>query len=63
MKGQHQMPTPDHDNKDQASKITDGRTYDRSVKVGDPGGATEANPKPARPFVNPDPKSIHDFEG
>jgi hypothetical protein len=43
------------------SRIDSGRTYDRSVKIGDPGGATEDNPKPTRPFVDPDPKSIHDF--
>jgi hypothetical protein len=39
-----------------------GRTYDRSVKIGDPGGATPDNPKPTRQFVNPDPKSIHTFD-
>jgi hypothetical protein len=49
----------DHDNKAQDAK--DGPTYHRSVKIGDPGGATEANPNPTRPFVNPDPESIHDF--
>jgi hypothetical protein len=53
----------DHDNKDEASRIDDGRTYDRSVKIKDVGGATEANPHPHAPFVNPDPKSIHDFGG
>ena len=54
------MPTPtDQDNKGDDSK--DGPTYHRSIKIGDPGGATEANPNPTRPFVNPDPESIHDF--
>jgi hypothetical protein len=57
------MPKPAgaNDSKDQASRTDTGRTYDRSVKIGDPGGATEDNPKPTRPFVDPDPKSIHDF--
>jgi len=48
------MPKPaDHDNK--ASDSRDGPTYDHSVKVGDPGGASADNPHPARPFVNPNP--------
>jgi hypothetical protein len=52
------MPKPaDHDNKSQDSRIEDGRTYDRSVKVGDPGGASPDNPHPARPFVNPNPNN------
>ena len=36
-------------------------TYERSVKIDDVGGASESDPKPAAPFVNPDPKSIHKF--
>ena len=56
------MPKPAaHDNKCQDSRIDDGPTFNQSKKIGDPGGATEANPNPTRPFVNPDPKSIHDF--
>ena len=49
------MPTPAGatDNKDQASP--DGPTYDRSVKVGDPGGASPDNPHPANTFVDPNP--------
>ena len=48
------MPTPaDHDNKAQDSK--DGPTYHRSVKIGDPGGATESEPSPTKPFVDPGP--------
>jgi hypothetical protein len=39
-----------------------GRTYDRSVKIQDVGGATPENPHPKAAFVNPDPKSIHQFD-
>jgi hypothetical protein len=42
--------------------INDARTYNKSVKIGDPGGATEANPRPTRPFVDPHPGSIHTFD-
>jgi hypothetical protein len=57
------MGTPDNfptgiNNKDEVSnEVRDGRTYDRSVQVGDPGGASEANPKPTRPFIDPNPGS------
>jgi hypothetical protein len=49
------MPKPAgaNDSKDQASRTDTGRTYDRSVKIMDVGGASEANPKPQAPFVNP----------
>jgi hypothetical protein len=62
MEGQH-MPKPagPNDNKDQESRTDTGRTYDRSVKIQDVGGASEADPKPQADFVNPDPKSIHTF--
>jgi hypothetical protein len=58
------MPKPAgaDDNKDQASRTDTGRTYDRSTKIEDVGGATEANPKPEADFVIPDQKSIHQFE-
>jgi hypothetical protein len=56
------FPTGINDNHEVPNEVRDGRTYDRSVKVGDPGGATEADPHPTRPFVNPDTKSIHRFE-
>ena len=53
------MPTPAgaNDSKDQAARTDLGRTYDRSVKVGDPGGASPDNPHPASPFVNPNSTS------
>jgi hypothetical protein len=52
------MPTPSgNDNKGQASRNDTSRTYKESVKVGDPGGATESNPHPTRPFINPNPGS------
>jgi DNA repair exonuclease SbcCD ATPase subunit len=59
------MPTPAgaHDNKVvNSNEVRDGRTYDRSVKIGDAGGASETNPHPSMPFQNPDPKSIHTFD-
>jgi hypothetical protein len=59
------MPNPGGatDNKTQNSnEIRDGRTYDRSVRIGDAGGANKDNPKPAMSFVNPDPRSIHKFD-
>jgi hypothetical protein len=57
------MPKPAgaNDSKDQASRTDSGRTYHRSVKIEDVGGATEGNPHPQAPFVNPDPKSVHKF--
>jgi hypothetical protein len=57
------MPKPAgaNDSKDQASRTDTGRTYDRSVKILDVGGATEANAHPKAPFVNPDLRSIHKF--
>jgi hypothetical protein len=58
----HQLPGGINDRHTVSNEVVDGRTYNRSVKIGDPGGATEANPKPTRPFVNPDPRSIHQFD-
>ena len=46
-----------NNNLDVSNEVIDGRTYNKSVQVGDPGGASEANPKPTRPFVNPNPDS------
>jgi hypothetical protein len=42
---------------------SDGPTYLVSTKIEDVGGASDGNPKPSAPFVNPDPKSIHNFSG
>ena len=42
---------------------SDGPTYLVSTKIEDVGGASEGNPKPSAPFVNPDLKSILDFGG
>jgi hypothetical protein len=51
------MPKPagPEDNKGDASRTDTGRSYDRSVKIADPGGATVDNPHPASPFVDPNP--------
>ena len=59
------MPTPANETEatnPMATRTDTGRTYDRSVKIEDVGAATEANPHPRAPFVNPDPKSIHRFD-
>jgi hypothetical protein len=58
----HQLPDGINENRTISDEVRDGRTYNQSVKVGDPGGASEANPRPTRPFVNPDPRSIHKFD-
>ncbi len=52
------MPNPAgaNDSKDQASRTDTGRTYDRSVKIADVGGATLDNPHPKADFVDPNPK-------
>jgi hypothetical protein len=54
------MPTPANETQatnPMATRTDVGRTYNKSVQVGDPGGASEANPHPTRPFVNPNPDS------
>jgi hypothetical protein len=59
-----EQPMPKvEDSKSQESRTNDGRTYDQSVKIEDVGaGAMPDSPPRQAPFVNPDPKSIHDFD-
>jgi hypothetical protein len=54
------MPKPAgaNDSKDQATRTDVGRTYDRSTKIADPGGASEDNPHPVSPFVKPSPDGL-----
>jgi hypothetical protein len=58
----HQLPDGINEKRIVSDEVRDGRTYNKSVRIGDPGGATESNPHPTRPFVNPDPRSIHTFD-
>ena len=53
------MPTPANETQatnPMATRTDSGRTYDRSVKIEDVGGATEAHPHPKADFVDPNPK-------
>jgi hypothetical protein len=52
------IPTGINNKHEIANEVRDGRTYDRSTKIADPGGATEDNPHPVSPFVKPSPDGL-----